>query len=64
MSLCTLKGIELALTLGLIPYLIVKVGVAIMNYAAMAMILFFVNVLNYGFDLSTVRDLAANKMIH
>jgi hypothetical protein len=24
----------------------------------------FVNVLNYGFDLSAVRDLAAKKMIH
>jgi PST family polysaccharide transporter len=62
-SLFTVKGIELALTLGLIPYLIVKVGVENYgNYAfAMAMILFFVNVLNYGFDLSAVRDLAANK---
>jgi PST family polysaccharide transporter len=62
-SLFTVKGLELVLSLGLIPYLIVKVGVDNYgNYAfAMAMILFFVNVLNYGFDLSAVRDLAKNK---
>jgi O-antigen/teichoic acid export membrane protein len=55
--------LELVLSLGLIPYLIVKVGVTNYgNYAfAMAMVLFFVNVLNYGFDLSAVRYLAKNK---
>ncbi|WPR71639.1 oligosaccharide flippase family protein [Flavobacterium sp. NG2] len=62
-SLFTVKGLELALTLGLIPYLIFKVGVE--NYGkyafAMAMVLFFVNFLNYGFDLSAVRELAKNK---
>jgi len=62
-ALFTVKALELALSLGLIPYLIVKVGVVNYgNYAfAMAMILFFVNVLNYGFDLSAVRDLVKNK---
>ena len=51
------------LSLGLIPYLIIKVGlVNYGNYAfAMAMVLFLVNILNYGFDLSVVRDLAKNK---
>lgn len=62
-SLFTVKGLDLALTLGLIPYLIFKVGVE--NYGhyafAMAMVMFFVNMLNYGFDLSAVRDLAKNK---
>lgn len=62
-ALFTVKVLELALTLGLIPYLIFKIGIA--NYGryafVMSFILFFVNVLNYGFDLSTVRDLAINK---
>ncbi|WP_366184844.1 oligosaccharide flippase family protein [Flavobacterium ovatum] len=62
-SLFTVKGLDLALTLGLIPYLILKVGIA--NYGtyafAMALMLFFVNVLNYGFDLAVVRELAKNK---
>lgn len=51
------------MSLALIPYLIVKVGVINYgNYAfAMAIVLFFVNVLNYGFDLSAVRDLAKTK---
>ena len=62
-SLFTVKGLDLALTLGLIPYLILKVGITNYgNYAfAMALMLFFVNVLNYGFDLAVVRELAKNK---
>lgn len=62
-SLFAVKGLELVLSLGLIPYLIIKIGIVNYgNYAfAMAMVMFFVNVLNYGFDLSMVRDLAKNK---
>lgn len=63
MSLFSIKGIELALTIWLIPYLIFKVGID--NYGiyvfAMALILFFKNVLNYGFNLATVREIARNK---
>ena len=62
-SLVALKGVELTLTIGLIPYLIAKVGMH--NYGvyafAMAMVLFFVNILNYGFNLATVREIAKNK---
>jgi O-antigen/teichoic acid export membrane protein len=62
-SLFIVKGIDLVLTLFLIPFLILKVG--IINYGtyafAMALMLFFVNVLNYGFDLSAVRELAIHK---
>ena len=63
LSLFSIKAVELGLTIWLIPYLILKVGLA--NYGryafAMAFILFFVNVLNYGFNLSTVRELVKNK---
>jgi O-antigen/teichoic acid export membrane protein len=63
LSLFSIKGIELALTIWLIPYLIFKVGID--NYGiyvfAMALILFFKNVLNYGFNLATVREIARNK---
>jgi PST family polysaccharide transporter len=62
-SLFAVKALDLILTLGLIPFLILRVG--IINYGtyafAMAIMLFFVNVLNYGFDLSSVRTLAINK---
>ncbi|WP_418263896.1 oligosaccharide flippase family protein [Flavobacterium faecale] len=62
-SLFAVKGIDLVLTLFLIPFLIVKVGIH--NYGiyafAMSLMLFFVNVLNYGFDLSAVRELAIHK---
>ena len=62
-SLLTLKAIELGLTIGLIPYLILKVGFH--NYGiyvfAMSLMLFFVNILSYGFDLSTVREIAKHK---
>ena len=62
-SLFSLKAIDLALNLWLIPFLILKVG--LYNYGlyafAMALVLFFVNLLNYGFNLSTVRDLAKTK---
>lgn len=63
LSLFSIKAIELGLTIWLIPYLIVKVGFN--NYGvyafAMALMLFFVNVLNYGFNLSAVRELAKNR---
>ncbi len=62
-SLFSLKTIDLGLTLWLIPYLIFKIGLS--NYGvyafAMSLVLFFVNVLNYGFNLSTVREVAKNK---
>ena len=53
----------MALTIWLIPYLIFKVGLD--NFGiytfAMALILFLQNVLNYGFNLATVREIAKNK---
>jgi len=62
-SLFALKAIDLGLTIGLIPFLIVKVGIH--NYGvyafAMAMLLFMVNIMNYGFNLSTVREIAKHK---
>jgi O-antigen/teichoic acid export membrane protein len=62
-SLFSIKAIDLGLTIWLIPFLIIKVGVE--NYGiyvfAMALVVFFVNVLNYGFSLATVRELAKNK---
>lgn len=63
MSLFTVKGLDLVLAVALIPYLIQKVGIA--NYGsyafALAFVLFFANVINYGFDLSAVRELSINK---
>lgn len=62
-SLFSLKTIDLGLSLWLIPFLISKIGIN--NYGlyafAMALVLFFVNLLNYGFNLSTVREIAKNK---
>lgn len=62
-SLFSIKGIELALTIWLVPYLIFKVGLE--NFGiytfAMALMLFLQNVLNYGFNLVTVREIAKNK---
>lgn len=62
-SLFALKAIDLGLTIGLIPFLIVKVGIH--NYGiyafAMALLLFMVNIMNYGFNLSTVREIAKHK---
>ncbi|GGF81763.1 oligosaccharide flippase family protein [Wenyingzhuangia marina] len=62
-ALFSLKVIDLGLSLWLIPYLILKIGLH--NYGvyalAMSLILFFVNILNYGFNLSTVRELARHK---
>ncbi len=53
----------MALTIWLIPYLIFKVGLD--NFGiytfAMALMLFLQNVLNYGFNLATVREIAKNK---
>ena len=63
LSLFSIKAIELGLTIFLIPYLILKIGID--NYGvyafAMALILFLQNVLNYGFNLSTVREIAKNR---
>ncbi len=62
-SLFAIKAIDLGIALWLIPFLIVKVG--LINYGiyafAMALVLFFMNVLNYGFSLATVREIAKNK---
>ncbi|MDX1828795.1 MAG: oligosaccharide flippase family protein [Lutibacter sp.] len=63
LSLFSIKAIELGLTIFLIPYLISKVG--LLNYGsyafAMALIIFLQNVMNYGFNLATVREVAKNK---
>ncbi|WP_372745749.1 oligosaccharide flippase family protein [Lutibacter sp.] len=63
LSLFTIKGLELGLTIWLIPYLIFKVGID--NYGmyayAMALALILSNILNYGFNLVTVRELSKNK---
>lgn len=63
LSLVGIKTIELGLTIFLIPYLILKVGMVNYGYYAFAMafIFIFTNVLNYGFNLTTVRELAKNK---
>ncbi|WP_139956322.1 oligosaccharide flippase family protein [Flavicella sediminum] len=62
-SLFSLKGIDLGLTIFLIPYLILKVGID--NYGhyvfVMSIVYFLLNILNYGFNLTAVRDLAKNK---
>lgn len=62
-SLFLVKGLDLVLTLFLIPFLIIKVG--IYNYGiyafSMSLMLFFLNVLNYGFDLSAVREIALHR---
>ncbi|GGK60510.1 MULTISPECIES: oligosaccharide flippase family protein [Flavobacteriaceae] len=59
-SLFSVKVIDLALTILLIPYLILKVG--IVNYGkyafAISLVLFLVNITNYGFNLEAVRVLA------
>ena len=59
-SLFSVKVIDLALAILLIPYLILKVG--IVNYGkyafAISLVLFLVNITNYGFNLKAVRELA------
>ena len=59
-SLFSVKVIDLALAILLIPYLILKVG--IVNYGKYAfvisLVLFLVNITNYGFNLKAVRALA------
>ena len=61
-SLFSVKVIDLAIAIWLIPYLILKVG--IQNYGlyafAIALMFFFMNISNYGFDLVAVRTLAKN----
>jgi len=63
LSLFSIKAIELGLIIFLIPFLISKVGLS--NYGsyvfAMALIIFLQNVMNYGFNLATVREVAKNK---
>jgi len=60
LSLFSVKGIDLILAILLIPYLILKVG--IVNYGkyafAISLVLLLVNITNYGFNLTAVRDLA------
>ena len=62
-SLFSIKTIDLVLGFWMIPFLIWKVGLH--NYGiyafAMALGLFFVNLLNYGFNLSAVRKIAKSK---
>ena len=59
-SLFSVKAIDLAIAIWLIPYLILKVG--LQNYGAyafaLALLFFFMNITNYGFNLVAVRDLA------
>lgn len=59
-SLFSVKVIDLLVAIFLLPYLILKVGIE--NYGvyafAMALIFFFMNISNYGFNLMAVRDLA------
>ena len=56
----SVKAIDLAIAVLLIPYLILKVG--LQNYGvyafALALVFFFMNIANYGFNLVAVRDLA------
>ncbi|MGY5351712.1 oligosaccharide flippase family protein [Wenyingzhuangia sp. IMCC45533] len=60
LSLFSIKGLELIFTIWVVPFLLTKIGID--NYGVYAfgisLVLFFTNVLNYGFNLSTVRDLA------
>ncbi|PHR69102.1 MAG: hypothetical protein COA67_11160 [Lutibacter sp.] len=62
-SLFSSKISDLLLAILLIPYLISKVGIE--NYGryvfALSLTLFLVNIINYGFDLSAVRELAKNR---
>ncbi|MCF6168476.1 oligosaccharide flippase family protein [Lutibacter sp.] len=60
LSLFSVKAIDLILAILLIPYLILKVG--IVNYGkyafALSLVLLLVNITNYGFNLTAVRELA------
>lgn len=60
LSLFLVKAIDLILAILLIPYLILKVG--IVNYGkyafALSLVLLLVNITNYGFNLTAVRQLA------
>ena len=63
-SLFLIKIIDLVLTIWLIPYLIFKVGLE--NYGiyafSLSIVLILVNILNYGFDYTAVREIAnSNK---
>jgi len=62
-SLFSIKTIDLVLAFWMIPFIILKVGLH--NYGiyafAMALALFFSNVLGYSFNLSAVRDIAKSK---
>jgi len=59
-SLVSLKSIDLGIAIWLIPYLIYKVG--LQNYGiyafAISLLLYFINIINYSFDFTAVRDLA------
>ncbi|WP_157961179.1 oligosaccharide flippase family protein [Lutibacter citreus] len=60
LSLFSVKAIDLVIAIFLIPYLILKVGIE--NYGvyafAIALVFFFMNISNYGFNLVAVRELA------
>lgn len=62
-SLFSVKLIDLAIAILLIPYLIIHVGVE--NYGvyafAVSLMLVLVNIINYGFNLVAVRELAKVK---
>ncbi len=62
-SLFLVKLVDLLLTIWLIPYLIFKVGIN--NYGlyafSVSIVFILVNILNYGFDLTAVRDIAKNR---
>lgn len=64
LSLFSVKGIELLVTVLLIPYILLKVG--IVNYGkyafAFALILVLVNIANYGFNINAVRETAKKRL--
>lgn len=62
-SLSLIKVIELVIAILVIPLLTSKLGIE--NYGiyifAVSLVLFFMNILNYGFNLDAVRELAIHK---
>jgi len=62
-SLFSVKAIDLGIAIWLIPYLIYKVG--LQNYGlyafAISLVLYFVNIINYSFDFTAVRELASDS---
>ncbi len=62
-SLVSVKSIDLGIAIFLIPYLIYKVG--LQNYGiyafSISLILYLVNIINYSFDFTVVRELAVHS---